>query len=201
MNGNIYPKLPQDPSQEVATYKAGLEKQRLIIFKNDLDYLKQQITHYSKLYRKWKKLDTGLRYFSVAITGVTSVGGVIILSVVTGGIGSALAIPISLAFGSLAVVTNFVDGILSKTLSSKRKKKYHELMKMFEQAKNELFLFQQKALLDGVLDDSELKISHEIVERCKNTRLKTSEKSATDIDDLKKQMNTIAENIKGLRTK
>ena len=112
----------------------------------------------------------------MTITGVSSIGGAIVLSIVTGGAASALVIPVSIALGSLTLLTNFVDGILSKTLSSKRKKKYHELMKMFEQAKNELFLFQQKALLDSKLDDGELQISHEIVERCKSERLKTSEK-------------------------
>ena len=55
---------------------------------------------------------------------------------------------------------------------------------------------------DGRLDDIELKISHEIVERCKNLSLKHKVETSTDptIDDLKKQMNTLAENIKGLRT-
>ena len=202
MEGNtLYPKLSEHVDTDVVgAYKADLEKQRLINFKNDLDYLKQQIIHYDKLYKRWKKVDTGLRYFSVAITGVSSIGGVIILSIVTGGIGSVFALPVSIALGSLAESTNFIDGVLSKTLSSKRKKKYHELMKIFEQAKNELFLIQQKALIDGKLDDTELKISHEIVERCKSLRLGKSEKSATEIDDLKKQMNAIAENIKGLRT-
>ena len=68
-------------------------------------------------------------------------------------------------------------------------------MKIFEQAKNELFLFQQKALIDGKLDDTELRISHEIVERCKNLRLKQSEQTATEIEGLKKQIKTLAENI------
>ena len=197
----LYPKLSDHTDPDVvAAYKSDLEKQRLINFKNDLDYLKQQIGHYGKLYRRWKKIDTGLRYFSVAITGVSSIGGVIILSIVTGGIGSVFALPVSIALGSLAVGTNFIDGVLSKTLSSKRKKKYHELMKIFEQGKNELFLFQQKALIDGKLDDTELRISHEIVERCKNLRLKQSEQTATEVEVLKKQMNTIAESIRGLRT-
>ena len=126
-----------------------------------------------------------LRTFTVTVTGVASIVGVLVLSIATGGIGTALVIPVSIALGSLTLVTNFVDGILSKTLSSKRKKKYHELMKMFEQAKNELFLFQQKALLDGKLDDGELQISHEIVERCKSNCLKKSEKHhSTTTDDL-----------------
>ena len=135
----------------------------------------------------------------MAITRVSSIRGLIVLSIVTGGVASVLAIPVSIALGSLTLITNFVDGIMSKTLSSKRKKKYHELMKMFEQAKNELFLFQQKALSDGKLDDGELQISHEIVERCKSNCLKKSEKhSATDIDDLKKQLSALTENIEAM---
>ena len=67
-----------------------------------------------------------LRYFTLTVTGVASIGGVLVVSVATGGIGTALVIPVSIALGSLTLVTNFVDGILSKTLSSKRKKKYHE---------------------------------------------------------------------------
>ena len=65
----LYPKLSEHVASDIlAVYKADLENQRLIDFKNDLDYLKQQIMHYNKLYKRWKKVDTGLRYFSVAIT-------------------------------------------------------------------------------------------------------------------------------------
>ena len=68
----IYPKLSERVASDIfAVYKADLENQRLINLKNDLDYLKQQIKHYNKLYKRWKKVDTVLRYFSVAITGVS----------------------------------------------------------------------------------------------------------------------------------
>ena len=186
-NNTLYPKLSEHVASDIlAAYKADLEKQRVINFKNDVHYLEQQIKHYNKLYKRWKRVDTGLRYFSVAIAGVSSIGGVIILSVVTGGIGTVVALPVSIALGSLAIGTNFIDGVLSKTLSSKLKKKYHELLKIFEQAKNELFLFHRKAMMDGKLDDTELKISHEIVERCKNFSLKHKAETSTDtIDDLK----------------
>ena len=96
-----------------------------------------------------------------------------------------VALPVSIALGSLAICTNFIDGVLSKTLSSKRRKKYHELLKIYEQAKNELFLFHQKATIDGKLDDTELKISHEIVERCKSLSLKHKAETSTDTIYLK----------------
>ena len=134
-------------------------------------------------------------------TGVSSVGGVIVLSIVTGGAASALVIPVSIALGSLTLVINFVDGILSETLSSKRKKKYHELMKMFEQAKNELFLFQQKALLDGKLDDGELQILHEIVKRCKSERLKMSEKHDSSLEGLKPSLECLKKQLSALTEK
>ena len=68
---------------------------------------------------------------------------------------------------------------------------------MFEQAKNEFFLFHHKALIDGKLDDTEIKISHEIVEKCKSIILKNKDKNNNlEIEDLKKQMNTLTENLK-----
>ena len=166
-------------------YKQELERQKIINFKNDLDYLKNQIVHYTKLFKKWKKLDNALRYFSIGITGVASVGTVIMLGVGTGGIASAVLLPLSLTFGSITLFTNFVDGVLSKTLCSKRKKKYLETLKVFEQAKNELFLFHQKALIDDRLDDTEIKISHEIVERCKAYVLKDKDKNSNNEIDRK----------------
>ena len=187
MGENIYPNLNE--------YKQDLEKQKLINFKNDLDYLKQQIVHYNKLYKKWKEIDSVLRYFSIVITGVSSIGSVTILSIGTGGVLSPLILPLSLGFGSLTVFTNFLDGILSKTVSSKRKKKYLEILKVFEQAKNELFLFHQKALIDNKLEDTEIKISHEVVERCKNYILKEKNNN-TEIEDLKKQMTALTESLK-----
>ena len=69
----------------------------MINFKNNLNYLNQQIAPYGKLYKKWKKVDAALRYFSVAITGVSSIGGVIVLSIVTGGVASVLAVPVPIA--------------------------------------------------------------------------------------------------------
>ena len=50
---------------------------------------------------------------------------------------------------------------------------------------------EQKAMIDGKLDDTEIKISHEIVERCKAVVLKDKDKNNNnEIEDLKKQMNT-----------
>ena len=178
-------------------YKEELERQKIINFKNDLDYLKKLVIHYNKLYTKWKKLDNYIRYFSIAVTGVSSIGTVLVLSIGSGGLLTPLVLPLSLGFGSLTIATNFIDGVLSRTLCSKRKKKYQETLKMFEQAKNELFLFHQKALIDGKLNDTEIKISHEIVEKCKSIILKNKYKNNNlEIEDLKKQMNTLTENFK-----
>ena len=52
-------------------------------------------------------------------------------------------------------------------------------------------------MIDGKLDDTEIKISHEIVERCKVVVLKDKDKNNNnEIEDLKKQMNTLTENLK-----
>ena len=98
------PKDPMDPSDTVAAYKTELERQRVINFKNDLNYLNQQIAHYGKLYKKWKKVDGALRYFTMTVTGVSSIGGVLVLSIATCGIETALVIPVSIALGSLTLV-------------------------------------------------------------------------------------------------
>ena len=196
MNENLYPKL-KDYNE--VYYKEELERQRIINFKNDLNYLKQQIVHYTKLYKKWKQIDNSLRYFSVVISSVSSIGAVIILGIGTGGIASALTLPITLGFGSISIFTNFIDGVLSKTLSSRRKKKYQETLKIFEQAKNELFLFHQKAMKDGKLDDTEIEISHEIVERCKKIIQKDKDNNNNEIEDLKKQMAALADSIKSTK--
>ena len=177
---HVYPNIEEYTELK---YKEELERQKIINFKNDLDYLKKQIIHYNKLYTKWKQLDNILRYFSIAITGVSSIGTVIVLSIGTGGLASTLILPLSLTFGSITVFTNFIDGVLSKTISSKREKKYQETLKIFEQAKNELFLFHQKALIDNKLDDTEIKISHEIVERCKAVVLKNKNNNNNEIED------------------
>ena len=50
-------------------------------------------------------------------------------------------------------------------------------------------------MIDGKLDDTEIKISHEIVERCKAVVLKNKYNN-NEIEDLKKQMNTLTENLK-----
>ena len=107
--------------------------------------------------------------------------------------------PLSLTFGSITVFTNFIDGVLTKTINSKRKKKYQETLKIFEQAKNELFLFHQKAMIDGKLDDTEIKITHEIVERCKAVVNKNKNTNNNEIEELKKQMNTLTENLKSIK--
>ena len=52
-------------------------------------------------------------------------------------------------------------------------------------------------MIDGKLDDTEIKLSHDIVERCKNYVLKEHAKSNNDeINHLKKQMITLTETIK-----
>ena len=68
---HIYPYIEEHNQITESKYKEELEKQKIINFKNDLDYLKKQIIHYNKLYTKWKQLDNILRYFSIAITGVS----------------------------------------------------------------------------------------------------------------------------------
>ena len=52
-------------------------------------------------------------------------------------------------------------------------------------------------MIDGKLDDTKIKISHEIVERCKAVVNKDKDKKNNlEIEDLKKQMNTLTENLK-----
>ena len=108
-----YPNIEEYNHLTESKYKQELEQQKIINFKNDLEYLKQQITHYSKLAKKWKKVDTALRYLSIGVTCIASVAAVIVLSIGTGGVGAALFLPITIGLGSLTVFTTFVDGILS----------------------------------------------------------------------------------------
>ena len=93
---HIYPTLEEHNQITELKYKEELERQTIINFKNDLDYLKKQIIHYEKLYKKWKNIDNALRYFSIAITGISSMGAIVVLSIRTVGVGSVLVLPMSL---------------------------------------------------------------------------------------------------------
>jgi hypothetical protein len=185
---NFYPDLS---NYNESFLKQKLEKLRLQNFENDLTFITDKINHYSKLLKKWKKVDTGVKYTNIGLTSLCTVGGLILLGVSTLGTGIIAITGVGIAGGFIVggtpLFTNALQGVFNITLIKNRKKKYRKIVDELNKYKNELFLYHQKALKDEVLTDEEINMSKEIVDKAKNVILKIKDNNKLDDNNEEKE--------------
>ena len=70
--------------------------------------------------------------------------------------------------------------MLSLNLSRRKIKHFRDLVRILNNAKHDLYLFQRKALNDEIITDEELNESRKIVEKCKNEILKLQTKNVKE---------------------
>ena len=164
-------------------------------FRKDLEYLREHIAHYRKLAERWKRLSMVMKYANGTLTVIGSIGAILVVSVASLG---ALTLPLTIGFAGMGVAANVGDNGLN-LITANKIKKYKNYLRILEKANDELFLFHRKAMSDTKISDEELKMSKDILEKCKKEIGKigvNTENKHNDVD-LKKMLNS--ENIESLK--
>ena len=153
-----------------ASAPTELEIMRVKEFKSETLHLQDLLKHYKKVKNRWNKGNTVLKIIGYSLGFASAILTVILpitLPVVT------LA-PVIL--GSISVADGFLTEIVSLSYTSKKKSLYREVCLSIELGISKLFLFQLKALEDGILTDDEIMKSNQIIQDIKNNinRLKSA---------------------------
>ena len=160
----MYPTAPFNlEDQTIATIKKG----RLNEFMNEKKNLKDLLTHYIKIKKRWTKADSVLKMTGITIGALAGLTGTIVASISTLGI-STIPMIIGGVVGGFSAFDLFLTESLSIGLTSKKKKQYREICIKLELGINKLYLYQVKALSDNVLTVEEIKESIQIVQDIKD---------------------------------
>ena len=173
-NAPVYPSAPKqnqtesskrDVNQNIspqAFIQIQFERGKKI--KNDIKLLEDKSEHYTKVKRKWSRADKTVRY-----TGITIGAGLTITEMITGIIGSVgLITPEVLGTaGPIITIISGVESIITQAFGmgifSKKRKLYQKIVEEVNNTKSKLYVFYQKAKLDGIISNDEMKMAEDII--------------------------------------
>ena len=145
-----------------ASAPTELEIMRVKEFKSETLHLQDLLKHYKKVKNRWNKGNTVLKIIGYSL-GFTSAILTVILPITLPVLTIAPVI-----LGSISVADGFLTEIVSLSYTSKKKSLYREVCLSIELGISKLFLFQLKALEDGILTDEEIMKSNQIIQDIKN---------------------------------
>ena len=91
--------------------------------------------------------------------------------------GGTVGIILTCTFGGFNALYLFLTEGVSIGLTSRKKKIYREICESIALGSNKLYLFKQKALTDGVINNEEIEEAKKIVEEIKDEILKIKVKN------------------------
>ena len=174
----IYPVLPTAPSDEGHTYRL----QKIGEIQKEIENEKKKRIHISKKYHRAFKIisfvDTTLQASGIAL-GVTGIG---FLSTIA-------AAPVAIACEGVAIGAGFlsiVGGQVNKKLALKAEK--HEKIKVLAESKlNTINSYISKALVDGIVSDSEYELILSELQKFKELMREIRDKTKIGIDEITKE--------------
>lgn len=188
----VKPSAPMDSPPPVDITLIQKERNKKII--NDIKTLEDKLNHYNKVRRKWSKAKTSFDIISILIGSSAT----IVTVVSTAGI---LAIPLYIT--SLVALSGVTETILIQSLSlsifSQKKKLYQNISNEIKSTISKLYIFHQKALDDGFIDNDEIQQIEKIIndmdaniKKVKNQnsiKFETNQLNKEDINKLKELLN------------
>ena len=127
--------------------------QLFLLEKKKLD---EKLIHYKKIKNRWTTADSSIKVACISITGLLTISTSIFSGITLLGLAPVTGIIITSIFGGFNAVYLFLSEGISIGLTSKKKKIYREVCEQLELGINKLYLFQMKALEDGVLTSDEI---------------------------------------------
>ena len=174
----IYPVLPTAPSDEGHTYRL----QKIGEIQKEIENEKKKRIHLSKKYHRAFRIisfvDTTLQASGIAL-GVTGIG---FLSTIA-------AAPVAIACEGVAIGAGFlsiVGGQVNKKLALKAEK--HEKIKVLAESKlNTINSYISKALIDGIVSDSEYELILSELQKFKELMREIRDKTKIGLDEITKE--------------
>ena len=174
----IYPVLPTAPSDEGHTYRL----QKIGEIQKEIENEKKKRIHLSKKYHRAFRIisfvDSSLQASGIAL-GVVGIG---FLSTIA-------AAPVAIACEGVAIGAGFlsiVGGQVNKKLALKAEK--HEKIKVLAESKlNTINSYISKALVDGIVSDSEYELILSELQKFKEMMREIRDKTKIGIDEITKE--------------
>jgi len=186
-NNDILPSAPLDQTK-FAPHGGDqpFQKERNKKILNDIKYLEEKLNHYNKVKRKWSKANTTFNILSIIIGSSAT----IVTLVSTSGF-----IIIPLYVTSLVALSGVTETILIQSLScavlEKNKKLYQSICNEIRNTISKLYIYHQKALNDGIIDEKELEQIEQIILNLEETINKIKNKQDIKVKSKKLNQNEI----------
>ena len=150
-------------------------KNEFLTLLNSLDL---KLKHYKKIKNRWTQADSSIKIICISITGLISIGTVVVSGLgIIPAAGGTVGIILTCTFGGFNALYLFLTEGVSIGLTSRKKKIYREICESIALGSNKLYLFKQKALTDGVINNEEIEKAKKIVEEIKDEILKIKVKN------------------------
>ena len=180
--------IPTAPPISKCIDKSIIQTERNKKILNDIKTLEEKYNHYNKVRKKWSKANTTANVISLIIGSSAA-----ILTVV----GTSGIIVIPLAITSIVGISGIAETILVQSvligMFNNKRKRYQQLSEEVNNTKSKLYVFHQKALDDGFIDNDEvIKIENILnnlnknINKIKNKHIKIKSNTKLNNDEINK---------------
>ena len=163
----VQPSAPQ--FNQVNKIDDGLQPSNSIqLFLLEKKKLDEKLIHYKKIKNRWTNADSSIKIVCISITGILTISTSVMSGLTLIALVPTTGIIITSIFGGFNAVYLFLSESISIGLTSKKKKIYREVCEQLELGINKLYLFQHKAIEDGILTNDEIIECQKIIEEINN---------------------------------
>jgi hypothetical protein len=193
MESVINQMYPAVPSVETNNHNLKLIHESRVSYMLDKQTeIKKQLKHYTKIGKRWGRLDVGIKVTGLAIATSTVVGGAIAACLVAPGavlvVGTLTASQLStLVITSLTAAETIVTGGLVIGLTSKKKAFYREKCSVIQSFLDRMYVYIEKVRDDHLISIDELDGFKKLIDEY-NTTMNSIKVEAFDFDKLNRQI-------------
>jgi len=161
-NENLYPNLNLQNKvilSEEETRKfidSNLNESRIKHMFKERDALVKDLKQYTKILKRWKKIDFGFKVTSVGIIATTALAAGL-----TGTLAAPFLVPVylpaaSAVLGSLSAIESVIFSGIIMGLTSRKKKKFSNKCKIIQSYLDKIFYYVEQCRQDSIISKDEL---------------------------------------------
>ena len=182
---NIYPVIKTEEATEQMIDKA-LNNSRIKEMLNQRDALVKDLKHYTKLNKRWKRVDLWFKLTGVIIIGATGISAAIAGTVIAPGLLIPVLYPaVPIVLGVLSGTESIILSGIVMGLTGRKKTKYDKKCKIIQSYLDKMFYYIEKARDDNIITFQELEGFRTIVELYKKEIDSNNTEHDTNILDIK----------------
>jgi membrane glycosyltransferase len=181
MDQNIYPNVPTQNDvilSEEDTKKLfdkKLNEERIKHMNLEYETLKTNLKHYTKLKKKWDKIDIGFKITGITIISITGITAAICGTVVGPLLVPLLAPAVPIVLGVISASESVLLSSIVMGLTTRKKKKFNSKCKLIQSYLDKLYYYIEQSKQDHIITLDEIHGFENIINEYKNEIEKINE--------------------------